>query len=74
MSWRQLIDQHHRMEHAEHVAMQFYYHTIERQTWHAWKLVDDFVANESHTIMSLLLLSILVCSTWSINEINVSTK
>lgn len=39
LSWRQLIDERHNEERAERIAVQFYYHTIERRVLNAWKLV-----------------------------------
>ncbi|CAF2985544.1 unnamed protein product [Rotaria sp. Silwood2] len=36
--WRQLIDQRHNEERSERIAVQFYYHTIERHALNAWIL------------------------------------
>ncbi|CAF1291492.1 unnamed protein product [Rotaria sordida] len=36
--WRQLIDQRHNEERFERIAIQFYYHTIERHVLNSWKL------------------------------------
>ena len=40
--WRQLIDERQNEERTERIAIQFYYHTIERRALNAWKLVKSF--------------------------------
>jgi hypothetical protein len=39
-SWRYLIDERHNEDRSERIAIQFYYHTIERRVLDAWKLVE----------------------------------
>lgn len=38
-SWRQLIDDKHQEERADRLAIQFYYHSLQRQVLNAWKIV-----------------------------------
>lgn len=40
--WRQLIDEHHNEERTERIAIQFYYHTIQRRALNAWKWVRSY--------------------------------
>jgi hypothetical protein len=42
LAWRQLIDERHNEERSERIAIQYYYHTIERHALNAWKLVRRF--------------------------------
>ena len=41
LSWRQLIDERHNEERSERIAIQFYYHTIQRRALNGWKLVKS---------------------------------
>ncbi len=43
LAWRQVIDERHNEERSERIAIQFYYHTIQRRVLHAWKLVRIFI-------------------------------
>lgn len=40
--WRQIIDERHDEERAERIAIEFYYHSIERRVLNRWKLVRKF--------------------------------
>jgi hypothetical protein len=50
LSWRQLIDERHNEERSERIAIQFYYHTIQRRVLNAWKLVNLFYLKKIETI------------------------
>ena len=45
LAWRQIIDDRHNEERSERIAVQFYYHNIERRVLHAWKLVRKLDPN-----------------------------
>lgn len=69
--WRQLIDERHNEERYERIAVQFYYHTIQRRTLNAWKLVENLYLNIKINFYGFYLI-IIVYSSLSLYEIYVS--
>ena len=70
LSWRQLIDERQNEERAERIAVQFYYHTIERRVLNAWKLVRLSFSPISNRTISIIVVS----SSLSLYERNVSSE